>query len=43
MGKNLIGSKTVVLKNYMESNLVKAEVVIHKLKTKTEENIRAKS
>eukprot|EP00347_Sterkiella_histriomuscorum_P007723 403347806 len=43
LGKTLIGLKTVVLKHYIDTNLIKAEVVIHKVKNKTEENIRNKA
>lgn len=40
LGKVLIGSKTVLLKHYLSSNFLKAEMVIHKRKKLTEENLR---
>jgi len=43
LGKTLIGLKTIVLKQFIDSNLIKTELVIHKIKNKTEENIRNKA
>lgn len=43
LGKTLLGLKTVVLRHYIDTNLIKSEVVIHKIKKKTEDNIRNKA
>ena len=43
IGKQLIGQKTVPLKNFLDVGFVKAEMVIHKVKKKTAENIRDKA
>lgn len=40
LGKTLIGSKTVTLKNFLDMNFIKTEMVIHKIKKLTQENIR---
>ena len=43
LGRSVIGKKTVLLKNYLDVNFLKTEMVIHKVKKKTEENIRDKA
>ena len=43
LGKTLIGSTSVPLKNCLELNFLKTEMVINKPKKRTEENIRDKA
>ncbi len=43
LGKSYIGSKTVPLKNCLDMNFIKAEMVINKPKKRTEDNIREKA
>jgi hypothetical protein len=43
IGKSLIGSTTVPLKNCLDLNFVKADMIINKPKMRTEDNIREKA
>ena len=43
LGSSLIGTKTVPLKHCLDMNFLKTELVIHKPKKRTEENIRDKA